>query len=360
MSDADEPEAFLPKGAAERDTLVLNYTMACPLKCDFCCYGCHPKRSEKMPLDLALRLVQQASEIPSITCIGLTGGEPLLHWEDIRTLTTYLSKLQLPFTIATAAHWASTATEAHRVSDVLTRNGLSRANVSSDPSHAAFVPKSSTINAARAFIDNGIETHIVGTFDNVDDANEYFADFPLSPLLRVHSRIIAKVGRARKYMPRDEPLINAESLTCYRRVYHDLVVFYDGKAYPCCSTFNRATPGIAIGDTTTEPLRDIWTRLQGSLKFRMMKREGFAHLYDIVKERSPAVFARLPPLVGNRGPCSLCNSIFSDAQITLEINEIFASYELEQISNLLSYVAQRYGPHTVEGITDQLTGGTHA
>ncbi|MBN2533230.1 MAG: RiPP maturation radical SAM C-methyltransferase [Spirochaetales bacterium] len=44
----------------EKHVLVFNYTLTCPLACDFCCFHCHPGRQEKMPLDLAVSLVKQA------------------------------------------------------------------------------------------------------------------------------------------------------------------------------------------------------------------------------------------------------------------------------------------------------------
>jgi MoaA/NifB/PqqE/SkfB family radical SAM enzyme len=58
----------------ERDVLVLNYTLACPLSCDFCCYGCHPKRKEKMDLEAAKDLVSQAAQMDNFSSVGLTGG----------------------------------------------------------------------------------------------------------------------------------------------------------------------------------------------------------------------------------------------------------------------------------------------
>ena len=84
MSDATYPEAILPKCIGERDALALNCTTACPPRGDFCCHGCHPNRQEQMPLDQALRLVRETSNIPSISCPGLAGGEPRFFWDEIQ------------------------------------------------------------------------------------------------------------------------------------------------------------------------------------------------------------------------------------------------------------------------------------
>lgn len=74
----------------EKDVLVLDYTLACPLSCDFCCYGCHPKRKEKMPLEQAKSLVTQAAALPNFTSIGLTGGEVFMLEDELVLLAEHI------------------------------------------------------------------------------------------------------------------------------------------------------------------------------------------------------------------------------------------------------------------------------
>ncbi|OWT56918.1 radical SAM/SPASM domain-containing protein [Candidimonas nitroreducens] len=349
----DDPTST--EGPKERDTLVLNYTMTCPLKCDFCCYGCHPKRSEKMPLEHAIRLVNEASEIPSITCLGLTGGEPLWYWAEVSELMRAACNVKLPFTIATAAPWAENPNEASSRIEFMVNNGIRRANISCDPSHEEFVSRKAVERAATLFVESGIETHVVGTFKTEETMHEYFKNFPTSPLLTIHSRFVAKVGRATKWDNAIEST-DINSLACYRRINHDLVVFYDGMAYPCCSTFNRATPGIAIGNAFSEPLKIIWSRVEGSLKFRMMKREGFGRVYEIIKARDPALFAKLPPVDGCQGPCSFCNKIFKSKELTDEINQFFSNYEIEKINDLFHHVEGKYGTEKMKKLIANYIG----
>jgi len=114
-----------------------------------------------------------------------------------------------------------------------------------------------------------------------------------------------------------------------------------------------------MGNAFVEPLLDIWKRMEGSLMFRMMKREGFSRLYEIVEERSPELFEKLPSLHKNRGACSLCNSIFSNPQLTAGIKEVFSDYESERISDLLAYLAETYDADTMKSVTMDLTGGQY-
>jgi hypothetical protein len=133
-------------------------------------------------------------------------------------------------------------------------------------------------------------------------------------------------------------------------VYHDLVVFWDGKAYPCCSTFNRATKGITIGNALTDSLRELWERAEGSLLFRVMKRQGFARLYEIVKEIDPNLYHMLPAVDAAVGPCSLCNKIFKNQEIGNRVKEVFERYEQQKVTEFFDTLAEKVGEQAAEAI----------
>jgi hypothetical protein len=142
---------------------------------------------------------------------------------------------------------------------------------------------------------------------------------------------IAKVGRAKKANISYADI--SSHMACYRRNYYDLVVFWDGKAYPCCSTFNRATPGISIGNAFETPLIDIWKKIDSSLMFRIMKNEGFDKIIEIIKKYDPELGRLIPTTNSSPGPCSYCNSVFSNTDNAARIAEIFSEYEADVIIN---------------------------
>jgi len=338
----------------ETNVLVLNYTMACPLACDFCCYACHPGRKEKMQLSRALSLVDQAADLEVFSSVGFTGGEVMLFYDDILTIGERLREHTLPFTIATAGHWATSRNVARSMLEPLASRGLIRLNVSCDPSHSRFVPKDSVVHACIAASALHIPTYVVGTFYSPSESLESFVP-ELSQLEGVHlvDKYVAKVGRASKREISQATYgfdLVLEDLCCYRRVYHDLVVFYDGKAYPCCSTFNRASPGINVGNAFTEGLRTIWERVEGSLMFRVMKRQGFDELYRIVERMDPALFKLLPPASSTCGPCSLCNQIFKSAHIAARVQEVFARYEQERVEGAIDVMAEMLGESSLAAL----------
>lgn len=338
---------------AERNVLVLNYTMTCPLSCSFCCYGCHPRRTEKMPLDRAKRLISEAAGIEAFSSVGFTGGEVFAYEDDLLELADHLATVGLPFTVATAGHWGRSKRHADDLAKALVRRGLRRANISYDTAHAEFIPAESVVNAALAMADQRIPVYVVGTFA---DPSQTVAS--LLPALTEHKGIklinkrIARVGRAKKS---DMPYMRNDNYsgTCYRRFYHELVVFWDGKAYPCCSTFNRSTKGLCIGNAFDEGLTAVWKKIDNWPLLSLLKRRGFGELYDIARKYKPELLEFLPPLDGYEGPCSLCNAVFARDEIRdgleaiadeLFVDELLASYE--QVRERLHGASLR-GPSSV-------------
>lgn len=342
----------------EADILVLNYTMKCALACDFCCYGCNPNRKEKMPFELAERLIREAAQLSTFSSVGFTGGEPLLYAEEICDLSDILAEVKLPFTIATAAHWATDKQYAKNLLEYLKHRGLIRLNISHDPSHMKFVEKSTVMNAIHAASELGIATYVIGTFDNTSDSLESFLPEALHlPKVSLLTKYVAKVGMAKKWDITQQKYgltLDTEDLCCYRRINHDIVVWYDGSVYPCCSTFNRATAGIKIGNANEMSLREIWEKIEGSLLFRIMKRQGFGELYAILKERAPHIYQQLPHAQDVVGPCSLCNSIFKDKAISAEILQIISEYEKEKIAHALEIVVDLLGINEATLVVEEI------
>ena len=103
-----------------------------------------------MPLQLALRLVEEAASLGQFSSVGFTGGEATLFLDDLLAIGDRLITLKLPFTLATAAQWGTSASDARRTIDALADRGLCRLNISHDPSHEKFVPRDHILNAVRA------------------------------------------------------------------------------------------------------------------------------------------------------------------------------------------------------------------
>lgn len=351
--------AFVEKWAGkESNVLILNYTLACALACDFCCYGCHPNRAEKMPVTLAINLVEQAADLGVFSSVGFTGGEPMLFLDELLEIGDVLRKRGLPFTIATAAHWATSPAEARRIIALLAERGLCRLNLSSDQSHEKFVAAENVTHAALAAHEYGIPVIVTGVFYSTEDKLEQrmplLADREDILLL---NKCVNKVGRANKADVTQERFglqLGLENYRCYRKQYHDVVVFYDGKTYPCCSTFNRATPGIMVGNAMQESLKTLWERIDDSEMLRVMKREGFAHLYEIIEEFDRDLYRELPKAADSVGACHLCNLIFKNPRITPRVRVVFEKYQEQIVDRSIDSLVKLLGGEQAESVMDQL------
>jgi hypothetical protein len=325
----------------------LNYTMTCPLACDFCCYGCTPARKEKMELKLALRLVNEAADMGKFSSIGFTGGEPLIYADEILLIGKTLRKRNLPFTIATAAHWAEQEPQTRDLASRLVDVGLQRANISFDPSHAELISRNAAINAAQCFADLGIEVNVIGTFFTAHEKlEEVLPELAGRSDINLITKYAAKVGRGKKFDIGPEKYgitPDLSAFSCYRKIYHDLVVFWDGRTYPCCSVFNRATQGIVLGNAYQVSLRELFERLDGSSMFKLMKRKGFARFYEIIRQFDPSLHAALPRVEDAVSPCNLCHSIFKKSGLADRVRGVFARYQRERTAELAEAVQSFIG-----------------
>lgn len=323
----------------EKDVLVLNTTMTCPLSCDFCCYGCHPGRSERMPIDQALSLIDQAAAIEHFSSVGFTGGEPMVHRDDFLAMIDRCALHGLPFTVASSGYWGESGEEARDLAARMAACGLRRMNISCDPSHAEFVTPDAVTRAAHACAAHDIPVYIVGTFDTPGGTlREFVPELVDVPNVHLIDKIVAKTGRATKWDVDYAALTGPKVKTCYRRVHHDIVIFWDGKTYPCCSTFNRATPGLVMGNAFTEPLALIRARIEASLLLRVIKREGFPQFYDIIERLDPALHADMPKFEDYPGACSTCHAVLRKPHIAARVQAVFETYRTQEIIKTMDRV----------------------
>jgi hypothetical protein len=292
--------------------------------------------------------------------VGFTGGEPLMFANEILALADILKTKSIPFTIATAAHWASTESATNNLVHELHARGLTRVGISSDPSHQAFVPKVNVIRAARAFAAHGVETHVVGAFfDDSTTTESMFPELAEVEGVSFKTHRVCRVGGATKKrlnVSSKATESHIQGLRCYRSIYHDIVVFHDGKTYPCCSVFNRAARDICLGDANVDSLRRLYQRAEGSLLMRALKRQGFGAAYQVAVSHDPTLASALPKLVDAKDACSLCRDIFGNRDLARRVHSAFAEEEVDRIVALVRNIESTLGPSVRDTIIDEVIG----
>lgn len=344
-----EPDLF--------NILIFNYTMKCPLACNYCCYGCSPKRTETMDLKLALDLVDQAAALGVFQQCGFTGGEPLIFYDEIMTITERMRDHHLPFSMISSCYWASTPQEARRVIGDLSKRGMAVFTASHDPSHENWVPAAYVRHAVDAAMENNVHVCLCASFyDDTQRLENIFPEYVGRGVDFVNRVVLPEVGFAAKrrgITPSSYPNAAPSTGTCYKRVYHDMTVFWDGAVYPCCSVYNRETPRISIGNAYRDSLAELWDRLEGSLLYRVLKRSGFAELYKLVECYDPSLTALLPKASDFVGACHLCHTVFKNPVVADRIFQVVERYETDQIRAVLSHVASANGADTLRSVVEQ-------
>lgn len=328
--------------------LILNYTMTCPLACDYCCYSCGPRRAETMDLDFALSIVNQAAELGVFKEFGFTGGEPLVYQEDILQLTRRMHELEMPFSMISSCFWATDDEAVNLTLKPLVENGMSVFTISHDPSHECWVPRDFATRAGKFILEEGVRLVICGSFyDESNDLRDIFPEFKDCSNVSFVTRVVLPTqGRAERkgVTPSFYPNANlTNNHTCYKRIYHDVTVFWDGEVYPCCSVYNRDTPSLSFGNLYNEPLAQIWDRIESSQFLKIIKLAGFDKLQQELLENYPELELEIPPKSEMIGPCHRCFQYLSNQKVRDSIKELYAQREQDQVKEFLSRIVELAG-----------------
>ncbi len=342
---------------------ILNYTMTCPLACDYCCYSCGPRRTETMNLDFALSVVGQAVALGVFTEFGFTGGEALIYFDDILILTEIMRKAGIPFSMISSCDWASERVTAEAKLGPLLDNGMSVFTISHDPSHERWVPREHVLLAGSIVPEAGCRLAICGSFyDSKHNLREMFPEFAENPSVSFVTRVVLPTpGRAshRRIMPSFYPEADLSGpCTCYKRVYHDITVFWDGEVYPCCSVYNRDTPELSFGNLYETPLSTIWDAIEASHFLHRIKWAGFDHLEKELVSWRPELAAHLPTPGTMIGPCDRCHQFFRNQILRDAVIEWSTEREIDSVRHILRKVAASQ-PNRLEDLAEAL-GIIHA
>jgi MoaA/NifB/PqqE/SkfB family radical SAM enzyme len=335
--------------------IILNYTMKCPLACDYCCYSCGPLRTETMPIELALSVIEQAAALEVFHEAGFTGGDPMVLFDDMVILAQKMSDVGLPFSMISACDWATDNSITRKKLSTLANLGMNVFTISQDASHEKFVSLDHIKRAADQCLDLGVRLVLCGSnYEDTVRLEEKLPDYVGDARVSFVNRIVLPgVGRSKGKKISKDMFPNVDPIgtnSCYKRTYHDVTVFWDGEVYPCCSVYNRETPGISYGNLYDSPLEEVWDRIEGSLMLQTIKHGTFDELYRFVGRLDPDLAAELPDPSSALGPCHLCNLIFGKSDLARRVKSLFEEEEDRRIHDILHLVADKYGSGVAESV----------
>jgi MoaA/NifB/PqqE/SkfB family radical SAM enzyme len=289
--------------------IIIYYTIKCNAECDHCITFSSPQADLKLPLETALECLEDARRF-GLRTYGITGGEPMLHFKEIRQLMARGKELGMAGVMSTNGYWARNYGRGVEIIKELKEFGLAKLNLSADSFHSPFIPLDSVLNTIKGAIEvGGIKisvTSIVGRGDAeglkiINEIKKYPVNLDvISP---------APFGRG-NCMPINllmtEPTFKIMQKKC-DQVYAP-VVSPDGRVLTCCSypvslQLEDDSPFI-LGHLAKESLYSILERTENNPILRLLDQEGpGAFVYQCGNELEQAGYQVKDRYYGH---CDLC------------------------------------------------------
>jgi hypothetical protein len=110
-------------------------TYACPFSCDHCFLYCSPQSPGTFTIEAVRKLVDQASDVGSITSISFEGGEPLLFLPTLLSGIRYAKGKEFTTGVVTNGYSAQSPDDAEMLLQMLMDSGLDSLTISEDELH---------------------------------------------------------------------------------------------------------------------------------------------------------------------------------------------------------------------------------
>lgn len=184
----------------EPHTLTVLCTYRCTAACKQCCFESSPSVEGRLPRQVILDRISEANrEFPSLRLVVFSGGEATLLKDDLYAAVAHATSLGLFTRIVSNGSWGKTVPTAERVARSLKEAGLFELNISTGKDHQDWVPATSVINAARAALDQGIQTLI--TVEADDAENSRLVEINRADALQGHIRSGSLSVQSNYWMP---------------------------------------------------------------------------------------------------------------------------------------------------------------
>jgi hypothetical protein len=119
--------------------LALYFTLACTARCDHCITFAGPKVARKMSLEQAEKIIEMAARTPTLDGICFTGGENLIHGQQMLQLVRDCTRYGLRSEIISNGYWATSREAAVALIKPFRDAGLERLHISIDRYHLPYV-----------------------------------------------------------------------------------------------------------------------------------------------------------------------------------------------------------------------------
>lgn len=255
-------------------------TLQCNAQCKHCMFECSPEQSEKLPLELAEKIIFHATDLGA-QWISFTGGEPFLEYDSLVKLVGFAHESGLKTEVVTNGYWAEDSETASKLLKKLVDAGLDVLNLSLDDFHEEYVPVEHVKTVYKAAVDLELKQVIMissspGSKITSSSIKELLED----EKIQIHGEPRVSKLNAVVFETQFTPVGRGDgmdfepqlftSLKC-REVLRDIGVKPNGNVLPCCGPLSSKT---ILGNINEESLDSILTRSESNPRLTRI-REGF-------------------------------------------------------------------------------------
>lgn len=297
------------EGTTEISTLHLAYSFACNLSCGHCIFRCGPDDQRTMGIRRAEAFIEQASRA-GIRRIVFTGGEPLLHPRELRSLIRHTTEQGMKSALITNAAWASSGTETKAYLAELKEIGLESITLSTDRYHLLEVPLENLQNALDASRDIGLRAGVKIARLRHDPVAEGLYRSLRRRSTRVLVQEISPLGRAAalRSAVKLEPAMNFAGPGCHTPP----VLLPDGNLLTCCNLpaqdMKPTDYPFVLGSVEKESLGSLLDRRSRDPVLTVLRSKGPSTLAALLSRREPAL--ENAGRILYHSACDLCFHLF--------------------------------------------------
>ena len=297
------------EGTTEIKVLHLAYSFVCNLSCGHCIFRCGPNDHRTMGVHRADSFIEQAGEA-GIRKIVFTGGEPLLHPRELRSLIRHTAEQGMKSALITNAAWASSGIEAKAYLADLKELGLDSITLSTDRYHLLEVPLENLQNALYASRDIGLRATVKIARLHHDPVAEGLYRSLRSQSTRVLVQEISPLGRATalRSAVNLKPAMSFAGPGCLTPP----VLLPDGDLLTCCNLpaqdMKPTDYPFVLGCVEKESLGSLLDRRSRDPVLKALRSKGPSTLASLLSRREPAF--RHADQIPCHGACDLCFHLF--------------------------------------------------
>jgi MoaA/NifB/PqqE/SkfB family radical SAM enzyme len=301
MSDSPRMDGLTP------NVLGILLTSKCNITCRHCCNHSHPTAEHTVEINDLERAIDAAADLPSITDVGFSGGEPMIKLKLLLAGVRRAAARGYAVSVTTNGFWGR-STGAARMLDDLREAGLTTLWISASIFHREFVALETVAAAVSAGLAAKLEVCV-----NVITSAAFSVEPVLAALgadagrVRIGITPLLPSGRALDAIaPEEFGPAKAEPLGACRRHFAKMAVDLDGTVWPCCSPGGFTEP-LRLGSTRDTPLDEIVSKANENLLIAVLEEVGPAFFLPFLRSSDAA--DELPERFINQ--CHLCHAMLS-------------------------------------------------